>query len=338
MAAKEDLSDDYRAPRMSKPPRLWLVCLRDLAFCTLICFALITFWGGGIGGLATVCAGIAIACACQQRAAKATKRAQCAAVDLGPRFDGALALRQPRRFQFRMRHLMILVAGCAIAFGIRQALYDKFNPASAPARGLYALRSSNPGTRAWGAQQITFTLMFGSPALMPGQLAALVDGLLGVVHDDDATVREAAAGALLQVVIQSENRSELVPRAEKIAAAMAGVLGDGAPQVRSNAAFALALIYSSRSSTTLQPLPEDSGPLTEALARALGDPDSKVRNWACRVLSAIGRRIGGPPPPALIAALDAPSAATRSKAAEAAAAFSTGPDKSVGPRLLGSSR
>ncbi len=205
-------------------------------------------------------------------------------------------------------------------------------------RGALCPASSNPATRAWGAQQINFTLLFGRSALTPGQLAALVDGLLGVVHDDDPTVREAAAGAPLQVVIYSENRSELVPRAEKIAAAMAGLLGDSAPQIRSHAAFALALIYSSRSSTTLQPLPQNSGPLAEALARALGDPDSKVGNWACRVLTAIGRRIGGPPPPALIAALDSSSAATRSKAAEAAAAFPTGPDTPVGARPPNSSR
>jgi HEAT repeat protein len=316
-----------------RSPPVWLVCVRDLALCTLICMVLLDFENLGIRELAFIASNIALVCVQQFRRAKATAEAKDALSDQTSPPGGNSAVRTLPRFQLRIRHLVVLVAGAAIALGIKRCVDDQFDPAKAPMRGLQALQSSDPATRARGALELSSILTPRNPAQTPEQVATLVDALLVAARDADATVREAAARALVGVAFHAQERSEPVPRAERMAAAMADLLEDTSPPVRWLASLVLVNIYPPWSNTNQQPLPQDPEQLTKALGCALADPDKEVRDRACQVLTAIGRRLDGPPPSAVVHALASPSAATRAKAAEAAAAFPNGAHTFV-PKLL----
>ncbi len=52
---------------------------------------------------------------------------------LARREDGAIALGP--RFQFRLWCLVVLVAACALVFGMDRYIHDQFSPGNAQARG-----------------------------------------------------------------------------------------------------------------------------------------------------------------------------------------------------------
>ena len=62
-------------------------------------------------------------------------------------------------FQFRLWHLAVLVVVFALFLGIKRTIDDQFSPENAPVRGLRALHSSDPATRAWGATELGFTFI-----------------------------------------------------------------------------------------------------------------------------------------------------------------------------------
>ncbi len=333
MATNDAGSDRSGSQLLMKPVPVWLVCVRDLGLCTLICMDLLSLGTVSTGSLALVGCSIVLACAGQVRLLRAKAKAKDALGHQESLGDGKAAFGFLPRFQLRIRHLVVLVAGAAIALGMKRSMDDRFDPEKTAVRALQALRSSDPATRAQGANDLDLIVIMGRPATTPEQVAALADALLVAVHDNDATVRENAVRTLLHVAFNSQNRSEPVPHAESIAAAMAESLADNEPQVRWHAALGLVNIYPPWSTTNLQPLPHDSEQFTTALGCALADPDKEVRDRACQVLTAIGRRLEGPPPPALVHVLESPSAASRAKAAEAAAVFPNGADVIL-PKLL----
>jgi HEAT repeat protein len=247
--------------------------------------------------------------------------------------EGPAGSRAPPLFQLRIWDLAVLVAIYALIFGVQRYIDDQFGLENAPARGLRALHSSDPATRAWGALQLDLVFIMDRPAMPTKQVEAVAGALLAALDDNDASVRETAARGVLHVVMHYQERSQAVPGLQAIVAGLARSLSDPASPVRWHAALALANIYPPWANTNFQVLPSDAGSLIEVLGQALRDPDPGIRTWASQVLSALAARLGGPPPPVLVAALEAPEAATRAKAAEVVGHFKNGLDPIL-PTLL----
>jgi HEAT repeat protein len=171
------------------------------------------------------------------------------------------------------------------------------------------------------------------PPMTVEQAEVLVDALLPALRDDHPGVREAAVGALFSVVQPLATQVKAVPHLEAIVSAMAEALGDTSQFVRWHAALALAHIYFIPPDPNPHPLPKEPGYLVQSLCGALRAPEADVQNWAFQVLRAIAPRLGGPPPPALVAALDAPEENTRAEAAQTVVKFPEGLDPIL-PALL----
>ncbi len=195
------------------------------------------------------------------------------------------------------------------------------------------LRSEDRSERLRGVKDLQLLVLLNS--LTPGQVDAAITGLLVGLRDGSPEVREAAAVTLFSIVFEATQRSAAVPRVQAVATGLMEGVCDAEPVVRHNAMLALSSIYflAPARGAAMPPLPRDTGRFAGLLAGAVTDQNPVVSSSAIYVLRATAPRLGGSPPPALVAALDAGDPAARAGAASAVTVFAGGHDQFL-PALL----
>ena len=166
-----------------------------------------------------------------------------------------------RRRGFRLRTLIILVAGCAVLCGLGVLVYRELSPVARSARQL------RPGNSVFTRSSAVGALANSVPSWEREEAYRV---LLAALHDPDSPVRAAAANSL---GIYREHAPEVVT-------ALLGLAKDKAPRVRETALFALERLVARGS-------PEAQS-FTQAAVAALEDPSPDVRLEAGRALYVLG--------------------------------------------------
>jgi HEAT repeat protein len=238
----------------------------------------------------------------------------------------ALAHRS-RRFQISIRNLAIAVACCAvIVWGWRQLADSRGLKTTADFVKMLGARSA--------AERIAAAVQLGMAS--PADVAIVAPALVQALSDSDAKVRSQAAislGLYLGGPTASSGNTIAAPARNAANALLAAIEHDAHPHARATAVYALASLLRNLRAAGLKPdpvIPADpfSAPvIVSALDRALERDAANRLAYLLAFDCVETARL--PAPPALLNALEDPSADLRARALVAISRFGAGVDRAV---------
>jgi HEAT repeat protein len=215
-------------------------------------------------------------------------------------------LRYPKARALRTCALVLIVAAACCGILFWSVRYLSHWPTIAASRGLKAQSVLD---------RVDATRLLVQVGIRDGDIA--IPALIAALNDPDTEVRDAAAQALIPIVLEAVQSGSADGAVRAATAAMVRSLKDPQPVVRTTAATALGSFAFPKRSVEVIAYP----PMVAALSTMLNDRDDDVRLAAVHALAFAGPVSQISPPDDLVAALQDQSVPVRAAAVEALAKF-----------------